>query len=171
MRAPLTVLIKVNLQLSLTEGPLRLSSRAQIGAASAAPGAIDQRVSSMYRVLATLSAAAFVALAAAPATAGCANCYVPAPQPCVTCYQQQVIPPQYRTVNETVMVAPGRRVAHRTPARYETVMVPKTVMVAPESVAYEDIPPQYATMQRTEMVAPARTVVVPVRPRCGNCGW
>ena len=54
------------------------------------------------------------------------------------------------------MVAPGRRVAHRIPARYETVMVPKTVMVAPEGVAYEEVPPQYATVQRTEIVAPAR---------------
>ena len=123
----------------------------------------------MYRVLATLSAAAFVALSAAPATAGCANCYVPAPQPCVTCYQQQVIPPQYRTYDETVMVQPGRRIAHRTPARYETVMVPKTVMVEPEGVQYEDIPAQYTTVQRTQMVAPARTVIVPVRPRCNNC--
>ena len=76
----------------------------------------------MSRVLAALSTAAILAFAAAPASAGCANCYVP-PQPCVTCYQQQVIPPQY------------------------------------------------ATVQRTEMVAPGRTVVVPVRPRCGNCGW
>jgi hypothetical protein len=123
----------------------------------------------MSRVLATLSAAAFVALAAAPASAGCANCYVP--QPCYTCYQQRVVPPQYQTYNETVMVAPGRRIAHRIPARYETVMVPKTVMVAPEGVQYEDIPPQYATVQRTQMVAPARTYMVPVRPRCGNCGW
>jgi hypothetical protein len=125
----------------------------------------------MYRVLATLSAAAFVALASAPATAGCANCYVPAPQPCVTCYQQRVIPPQYQTVHETVMVSPGRRVAHRVPAQYQTVMVPKTVMVSPESVSYEDIPAQYGTVARTQMVAPAQTVIVPVRPRCGNCGW
>ena len=148
---------------------MRLFSRAQIGAAAAAPEAIELAGIIMSRVLATLSATAILAFAAAPASAGCANCYVP--QPCVTCYQQQVIPPQYRTVNETVMVAPGRRVAHRTPARYETVMVPKTVMVEPEGVAYEDIPPQYTTVQRTEMVAPARTVVVPVRPRCSNCGW
>ena len=69
------------------------------------------------------------------------------------------------------MVSPGRRIAHRTPARYETVMVPKTVMVAPEGVQYEEVPPQYATVQRTEMVAPARAYMVPVRPRCGNCGW
>jgi hypothetical protein len=125
----------------------------------------------MSRVLAALSTAAFVALAAAPATAGCANCYVPAPQPCVTCYQQRVIPPQYQTVHENVMVSPGRRVAHRVPAQYQTVMVPKTVMVSPESVQYEEIPAQYATVARTQMVAPAHTVIVPVRPRCGNCGW
>lgn len=124
----------------------------------------------MSRVLATLSAAAFVALAAAPASAGCANCYVP-PQPCVTCYQQVVAPPQYRIYNETVMVAPGRTIAHRVPARYETVMVPKTVMVEPERVHYERTAPQYGTVQRTEMVAPARAYMVPVRPRCGNCGW
>ena len=150
--------------------PTRVSSPAQIGAASAAPEAISiQAGNIMSRVLAALSTVAILTLAAAPASAGCVNCYVP--QPCITCYQQQVIPPQYRTVNETVMVAPGRRVAHRTPARYQTVMVPKTVMVEPEGVAYEEIPPQYATVQRTEMVAPGRTVVVPVRPRCGNCGW
>ena len=106
---------------------------------NAAPGAISIEAGNiMSRVLAALSTAAILAFAAAPASAGCVNCY--APPPCVTCYQQQVIPPQYRTVNETVMVSPGRRVAHRTPARYETVMVPKTVMVEPEGVQYEEIP-------------------------------
>ena len=125
----------------------------------------------MSRVLATLFTAAVAAAAlSTAASAGCANCYVP-PQPCVTCYQQQVVPPQYRTVNETVMVAPGRVVAHRTPARYETVMVPRTVMVEPERVYHEQIPPQFATVSRTEMVAPAQTYLVPVQPRCGNCGW
>ena len=120
------------------------------------------------------SAALFAAIAAfaAPtaASAGCANCYVP-PQPCYTCYQQQVVPPQYRAVEETVMVHPGRVIAHRTPARYETVMVPKTVMVEPEGVQYEQVPPQYATRQRVEMVAPPQVYYAPVRPRCGNCGW
>jgi hypothetical protein len=138
----------------------------------AAPEAIRGII--MSRVLASLSAAAFLALAAAPtsAFAGCYGCYVPPPpQPCVTCYQQQVIPPQYQTYNETVMVSPGQRIPHRIPARYETVMVPQTRMVAPESVEFEDIAPQYTTVQRTQMVAPARAVMVPVRPRCGNCGW
>ena len=127
----------------------------------------------MSRVFAALSTAAFVALVApTAASANCYGCYAPPPPPpCVTCYQQQVVPPQYRTVEETVMVSPGRVIAHRTPARYETVMVPKTVMVEPEGVQYEQVAPQYATVQRTQMVAPARTVVVPVRPRCGNCGW
>jgi hypothetical protein len=125
----------------------------------------------MSRVLAALSAAGLFAVALpTAASAGCYNCYAP-PQPCLTCYQQKVVPPQYRTYNEAVTVAPGRTIAHRVPAQYQTVMMPKTVMVAPESVSYEQVPPQYATVQRTEMVAPAQTYLVPVRPRCGNCGW
>jgi len=116
-----------------------------------------------------VSAVAAVALPTA-ASAGCYSCYVP-PQPCGTCYQQQVVPPQYRAVQETVMVAPGGVVAHRTPAQYRTVMVPQTVMVAPEGVQYEHIPAQYETRQRVEMVAPARTYYVPVAPRCNSCGY
>ena len=125
----------------------------------------------MTRVLAALSAATFVALMAPTAALSyCSNCYVP-PQPCYSCVRQVVAPPVYRSVNETVMVSPGRTIAHRTPARYQTVMVPQTVMVEPEGVAYEQIAPQYATVQRTEMVAPARAYYVQSRPRCSNCGW
>jgi hypothetical protein len=128
----------------------------------------------MSRVLAALSLTATLAAAALPtsASAGCYGCYAPPPppQPCMTCYQTQVIPPQYQTYNETVMVSPGRRIAHRVPARYETVMVPQTRMVSPESVQFEEVPPQYATVQRTQMVSPAQTVMVPVRPRCNTCG-
>jgi hypothetical protein len=68
------------------------------------------------------------------------------PQPCATCYQRQVVPPQYRTVEETVMVSPGAVIAHRTP-------------------------PQYATRQRVEMVAPAREYYVATPPRCFSCGY
>ena len=93
------------------------------------------------------------------------------PQPCGTCYETRVAPPQYRTVEETVVVAPSRTIAHRTPAQYRTVMVPKTVMVAPEGVQYEQIPAQYGTRQRVEMVAPARSYYVPVQPRCNSCGY
>jgi hypothetical protein len=126
----------------------------------------------MSRVYAALIVSAVAAIAVpTAASAGCYNnCYAP-PQPCGTCYQQQVIPPQYRTVQETVMVAPGGVIAHRTPAQYRTVMVPQTVMVAPEGVEYERTPAQYAVRDRVEMVAPARTVYTPVAPRCGGCGY
>jgi hypothetical protein len=125
----------------------------------------------MSRVYAALitSAVAAIALPTA-ASAGCYGCYAP-PPPCVTCYQQQVVPPQYRTVQETVMVSPGAVVAHRTPAQYRTVMVPQTVMVAPEGVQYERIPAQYGVRQRVEMVEPAHTYFAPVAPRCGTCGY
>ena len=149
----------------------------------------------MSRVFAAVfaTALAIVALPTA-ASAGCYSCYAP-PQPCCgPQYQQQVAPAQYRTVQETVMVSPGRVIAHRTPAQYRTVMVPQTVMVAPEGVAYERTPPQYATrervemvapegvayertapeyatQERVEMVAPARTYYVPVAPRCSTCGY
>jgi hypothetical protein len=103
------------------------------------------------------------------AAAGCSTCYAP-PRPCATCYQRQVVPPQYRTVEETVMVAKASVVAHRTLPQYRTVMVPQTVMVAPAGVQYEQIPAQYATRQRVEMVAPAREIYAPVAPRCGSCG-
>ncbi|MDA9421555.1 MULTISPECIES: hypothetical protein [Bradyrhizobium] len=103
------------------------------------------------------------------AFAGCYNCY--APPPCTTCYQQQYVPPQYRTVDETVMVSPGSVVAHRTPAQYRTVMVPRTVMVAPPSVQYERIPPQYATRQRVEMVSPGYSYYAPVQMGCASCGY
>jgi hypothetical protein len=85
------------------------------------------------RVYAALIAAAAAVLALpSAASAGCYSCYTPPPPPCATCYQRQVVPPQYRTVDETVMVSPGSVIAHRTPAQYRTVMVPQTVMVAPE---------------------------------------
>jgi hypothetical protein len=124
----------------------------------------------MSRVYAALFVSAVAALALpTSASAGCYGCYTP--PPCATCYQQQVVPPQYRTVQETVMVAPGSVIAHRTPAQYRTVMVPQTVMVAPEGVQYEQTPPQYAVRERVEMVAPARAYYVPTAPRCGTCGY
>jgi hypothetical protein len=124
----------------------------------------------MSRVHAALFVSAVAALALpTTASAGCYGCYTP--PPCVTCYQQQVVPPQYRTVQETVMVSPGSVIAHRTPAQYRTVMVPQTVMVAPEGVQYEQTAPEYAVRQRVEMVAPARAYYVPTAPRCGTCGY
>ncbi len=104
----------------------------------------------MSRVAATLSAAALLALSAIPASAGCANCYVPAPQPCVTAIRPSIVPPQYRTVQrDRDGLSRAGRVAHRMRRGIETVMVPKTVMVSPGGVQYEQVPAQYAT-------APAR---------------
>jgi hypothetical protein len=77
------------------------------------------------------------------------------------------VPPQYRTVQETVMVAPGAMIAHRTPAQYRTVMVPQMVMVVPPGVAYEHVPPQYATREHVEMVSPGYSTYA----RCGSCGY
>jgi hypothetical protein len=126
----------------------------------------------MFRTSAALIVSAVIAAAMpSAASAYCDTCYVPPPQPCVTCYQRQVVPPQYRAVQETVMVSPGRVIAHRTPAQYRTVMVPQTVMVAPEGVAYERIAPQYATQQRVEMVSPGYSYYTPVAPRCATCGY
>ncbi|MCA1457718.1 hypothetical protein I6F35_31810 [Bradyrhizobium sp. BRP22] len=125
----------------------------------------------MLRTSISLAIAAIASAAlVSTASAGCYNCYAP-PQPCVTCYQVQTVPPQYRTVQETVMVSRGSVVAHRTPAQYRTIMVPKTVMVAPEGVAYERIPPQYATRERVEMVSPGYSYYAPVAPRCASCGY
>ena len=125
----------------------------------------------MSRVYAALIASA-LSLTARPTTASaqCYGYYAP-PPPCTTCYQLQVIPLQYRTVQETVMVEPGRIIAHRTPAQYSTVMVPQAVMVAPEGVQYEHVAAQYAVRERVEMVAPARAYYAPVMPRCGSCGY
>jgi hypothetical protein len=127
----------------------------------------------MSRVIAAAFATVFVA-AALPtaASAQCSSCYVP-PQPCCAepQYHLQTAPAQYRSVQETVMVSPGRVIAHRTPAQYRTVMVPQTVMVAHEGVAYERTAPEYATQERVETVAPARSDYVPVAPRCNSCGY
>jgi len=90
---------------------------------------------------------------------------------CTTCYQPQVIPPQYRTVERTVMVSPGHTVRRHRPAQYRTVMVPKTVMVAPPRTEYRRIPAQYATQQRTVQVAPAQVYYAPVQVQtgCSTC--
>lgn len=90
---------------------------------------------------------------------------------CTTCYQPQVIPPQYRTIERTVMVSPGHTVRRHRPAQYRTVMVPKTVMVAPARTEYRRIPAQYATQQRTVQVAPAQVYYAPVQVQtgCSTC--
>ena len=72
---------------------------------------------------------------------------------------------------EIVLGGPGGVFVYRTPAQSRPVMVPKTVMVAPEGVQYGQTPAQYAVRQRVEMVAPARAYYVPAALRCGSCGY
>src|ERR1700716_1931885 len=114
------------------------------------------------RVFAALLASAVTVMAVPTvASAGCYGCYTP--PPCPTCYQRQVAPPQYRAVQETVMVAPGGVIAHSTPAQTRTVIGPPTVRVAPEGGQYHQIPAQRAPRQRVEMVAPGREYYIAVR--------
>src|SRR5436305_7109028 len=130
-------------------------------------------VSSTLFVALAASMAGSVALLPTSAQAGCGGCGAPlvspcgscAPvvNPCSPCYRPAMVPAQYRTVYDTVVVAPARVVAHRVPARYGVVN--ETVMVSPPSQAWQstcacgresvqavEIPAQYATVARTVMV-------------------
>jgi hypothetical protein len=129
-----------------------------------------------------VSSALFVALAVAgagvpsAAFAGCGACAAPVFNPCGTCYRPVVVPPQYRTVYDTVVVAPARVVAHAVPARYGVVN--ETVMVRPPSQAWQstcacgretlqavEIPAEYSTVSHTVLVEPQHVVreVIPAQ--------
>ncbi|MEA2924723.1 MAG: hypothetical protein QOD25_1845, partial [Alphaproteobacteria bacterium] len=70
----------------------------------------------------------------APLVSPCGSC-APVVNPCNPCYRPAMVPAQYRTVYDTVVVAPARVVAHRVPARYGVVN--ETVMVSPPSQAWQ----------------------------------
>jgi hypothetical protein len=104
----------------------------------------------------------------------CASCSAPVVNPCNPCYRPATVPPQCRTVYDTVEVAPARVVAHQVPARYGVVNEP--VMVSPPSQAWQstcgresvqvvEMSAQYATVARTVMVEPPPVVrqVVPAQ--------
>ena len=102
----------------------------------------------------------------------CASCSAPVVNPCNPCYRPATVPPQCRTVYDTVEVAPARAVAHQVLARYGVVN--ETVMVSPPSQAWQstcgresvqvvEMSAQYATVARTVMVEPPP--VVPGRSR------
>ena len=128
----------------------------------------------------SLNTALFVALAVASAGvpsaafAGCGACAAPVFNPCGTCYRPA--PVQYRTVYDTVMVAPARVVAHVVPARYGVVN--ETVMVRPPSQVWQstcacgreamqavEIPAEYTTVPHTVLVEPQHVVreVIPAQ--------
>jgi hypothetical protein len=111
-----------------------------------------------------------------PVVSPCGSCAAPVVNPCNPCYRHAMVPAQYRTVYDTVMVSPSRVIAHRVPARYEVVN--ETVMVSPPSQTWQstcacgretlqavEIPAQYGTVARTVMVEPAHVVreVVPAQ--------
>jgi hypothetical protein len=90
-----------------------------------------------------------------PVVSACGSCAAPVVNPCNPCYRPAVVPAQYRTVYDTVVVAPARMIAHRVPARYGVVN--ETVMVSPPRQAWQsacgcgrepaqavEIPAQYA---------------------------
>jgi hypothetical protein len=104
----------------------------------------------------------------------CASCSAPVVNPCNPCYRPATVPPQCRTVYDTVEVAPARAVAHQVLARYGVVN--ETVMVSPPSQAWQstcgresvqvvEMSAQYATVARTVMVEPPPVVrqVVPAQ--------
>ncbi len=68
------------------------------------------------------------------------------------CYQQVVTAPVYASESHQVLVAPARRIAHRTPAQYNTVQ--ETVVVQPERRIAHRTPAQYSTVAETVMVSP-----------------
>src|ERR1700710_2310477 len=102
--------VKVNSRLSLTTAmaDLFMRSRPQL------EGPLEMTTSRVFAAL--LASAVTVMALPTAASAGCYGCYTP--PPCPTCYQRQVAPPQYRAVQETVMVSPRATIAHPTPAQY-----------------------------------------------------
>jgi hypothetical protein len=154
----LTTFVKVNNNSALTRDAGHLSLRSESD-----PNWFCKRLSPQDTIMRKSIVAAFVAAAgmAVPSLAQAG---------CTTCYQPQVIPPQYRTVERTVMVSPGHTIRRHRPAQYRTVMVPKTVMVAPPRTEYRRVPAQYATTQRTVQVAPAQVYYAPVQTGCSTCG-
>src|SRR5580704_16108884 len=103
-------------------------------------------VSSALLVALAGSLAASMALVPSAARAGCGGCNVqlvspcgacaaPVVNPCNPCYRPAIAPAQYRTVYDTVVVAPAHVVAHRVPAKYGVVN--ETVMVSPPGQAWQ----------------------------------
>jgi hypothetical protein len=132
----------------------------------------------MSRFLCSALFIVFAAVSVAPnaAVAGCGSCAAPVFNPCGSCYQPTVVPAQYRTVYETVMVQPARVVAHVVPPRYGVVN--ETVMVSPPSQVWQstcacgreslqavEVPAQYATVAHTVLVERAHVVHEVVAPQ------
>ena len=69
------------------------------------------------------------------------------------CYQQVVNPAVYATQEHNVLVAPARRVSHRTAAQYTNMQ--ETVVLRAERQVPRHVPATYSTVAETVLVAPA----------------
>lgn len=127
----------------------------------------------MSRLLGSALFAALVVAAAGASTAAFAGCVTCAAvfNPCGRCST-----PQYRTVYDTVEVAPARVIRHWIPARYGVVN--QTVMVRPPQQAWQstcacgreslqavEIPAEYASVPHTVLVEPAHAVREVIPPQ------
>jgi len=72
------------------------------------------------------------------------------------CYREVIVPAQYRTVAETVMVTPERDVSHVVPAVVR--QVEESVVVSPARTIVHTVPAQYGVVAEDVLVAPARRV-------------
>ncbi|HYF55608.1 MAG TPA: hypothetical protein VEA41_15255 [Salinarimonas sp.] len=112
-----------------------------------------------------------------PALAGLAlsaSAAIAGGQPCVDCYRHVVHPPVYGVQHERVMVRAPRTHTEVVPAEYRTVA--ETVMVSPArkvwQVSYDaygqkvgcwvTVPAQYATRHRHVMVRPEQVIPVAI---------
>lgn len=118
------------------------------------------------KMLSTLAASAALGLVAAPALAGgCGGSQ---------CYREEYTPARYETVQEQVLLRAPRTYARVIPAEYRTAE--ETVMVSPGGRTWQvtrdsygravgcwvDVPPRYATRQRTVQVSAEQVVPVAV---------
>jgi Putative peptidoglycan binding domain len=72
------------------------------------------------------------------------------------------VPPEYATLEKTVLRSPATVRAVEIPA--EVITVTKEVMVEPPTTTSVDVPPEYDTVTVQRLVEPAREMRVPIDP-------
>ncbi len=74
----------------------------------------------------------------------------------VACYRPVHSPAQYRTIQEAVLVSPGRRYVKTIPAEYGYRT--RRVMVRPAQVSWSVVPARYRTIREQVLIEPARKI-------------
>ncbi|WP_242390346.1 hypothetical protein [Polymorphum gilvum] len=95
----------------------------------------------------------FIAFAIAVASVAGASSGALAGGKPLSCYRQVVVPAEYRTVHETVLVRPASSRVVEHPPVYRTVT--ERVVLQPERISYRKIAPIYDTRARQVLVRPA----------------